>query len=169
MPSARQTTASAVKPGREISMRSGESQVANEGFHGQPTSKPDSRSCSFIARGLLLIEILDDQAVEQMDRAVRMARVARIVRDHDDRRALAVQIAQQLHHRLAVRRIEVSRGLVSEENERLARDGARDGDTLLLTARELRRIVLHAMRHPDLLERIVHALLALAPFHARDT
>ena len=45
--------------------------------------------------------------------------------------------------------------------ERLAGDGARDRDALLLTARELAGQVLRAVRHADALERGVDALAAL--------
>src|SRR5688572_14786080 len=51
---------------------------------------------------------LDDAAVEEMDAAIGVARVTRIVRDHADRRAFAVQLAQQLHDRFAVLRVEVT-------------------------------------------------------------
>ena len=44
--------------------------------------------------------------------------------------------------------------------------GARHGHALLLTARELRRIVLHAVRHADFFQRLVHPLLALRRRHA---
>src|SRR5687768_3638614 len=79
---------------------------------------------------------LDDTAVEEVDRAVRVARVARVVRDHADRRPLAVQLAQQLHDRLAVLGVEVSGRLVREQDRRRAGDRARDSDALLLAARE---------------------------------
>ena len=93
-------------------------------------------------------------------------REARIVRDHADRRARAVEILEQVHHGLAVDRVEVSGRLVGEQDERRAGDRARDGDALLLAARELRREVLHAVRHADLLERLLDALLALVRGHA---
>ena len=97
---------------------------------------------------------------------VAVARVAWIVRDHADRRAGRVELLEQIHDRLAAARIEVSGRLVREQNQRLAGDGARDGDALLLTARELARKVLRAVRHADALERRFHALLALGRFHA---
>ena len=125
--------------------------------------KPLSSS-SFSAR--LLAVLLDDAAVEQMDAAVGVARVARVVRHHADRRAFAVQLAQQLHHRFAVLRVEVSGRLVREQDRRRAGDGAGDRDALLLTARELAGQVLGAMRHADLLERRHDALLALGRLHA---
>src|ERR671928_45622 len=49
--------------------------------------------------------------------------------------------------RMAIRRVEVSRRLVGEEEERIPRHGARDSDALLLTAGELSRVVLHAVAH----------------------
>ena len=64
-----------------------------------------------------------------------------------------MQLAQQIHHRFAALRIEVAGRLVGEQDERLAGDGARDGDALLLTARQLAGQVLRAVRHADAFER----------------
>src|ERR1043166_3940772 len=119
-----------------------------------------------LAFALLAAVLFDDAAVEQVDAAIRVAGVARIVRDHADGRPFAVQLAQQLHHRFAVFRVEVSGGLVRQQDRRRAGDGAGDRDALLLTARELRGKVLGAVRHADLLERRHHALLALGRLHA---
>src|SRR5688572_14117581 len=80
------------------------------------------------------VAFVDDPAVEELDLAVRVIRVARIVRDHADRRALAVQLAQQVHHRLAVPRVEVSGRLVGEQDRGLAGERAGDGHALLLAA-----------------------------------
>ena len=62
--------------------------------------------------------LFDDAAVEEVDRAIGVRGVARIVRHHADRGAAAMQLAEQLHHRFAVRRIEVTRRFVGEEDER---------------------------------------------------
>src|SRR5436190_1136060 len=109
---------------------------------------------------------IDDTPIEQMDRPVRMLRVARIVCHHADRRPGAVQRPQQLHHRFAVGRVEVSRRLVGEQDRGIAHDGARDGDALLLASRELHRIVFGPVHHPHFFERLLHALRALRPRHA---
>ena len=77
-----------------------------------------------------------------------------------------VQLLEQVHHRLAVLRVEVAGGLVGEQDRRLAADGARHGDALLLAARELAGQVLGAVGHADALERRRHALLALGGAHA---
>ena len=101
-----------------------------------------------------------------MNVAFRVTRVARIVRHHADRRAGPVQLVQQLHHRLAALRIEVTGGLVGEQHDRFAGDGARHGDALLLAAGKLAGEVLGAVRHPDALERLADALAPLGRGHA---
>jgi len=65
-------------------------------------------------RGVRADSFLDDAAVEKMDGAVSDAGVARIVRYHADRGAFAVQLAQQVHHRFAVLRVQVSSRLVRQ-------------------------------------------------------
>src|SRR5918994_6566789 len=94
---------------------------------------------------------LDDAAVEEVNRPVGVTGVARIVGHHADGRPLFMQLAQQLHHRLAVLRVEVPGRLVGEQDRGRARDRARHRDALLLTAGELAGQVLGAMRHADLL------------------
>src|SRR3954468_8908872 len=77
-----------------------------------------------------------------------------------------MQLAKELHHRFAIRRVEVTRRLVGEQDEWIAGDRAGHSDALLLTARELRRIMLHAMAHPHTLEGVGDALLALGRRHS---
>src|ERR1035437_10508605 len=55
----------------------------------------------------------DYLSIEQMDLAIGVLGKARIVRHHADGRALAMQIGQQVHHGLAVFRVQVAR---SEEH-----------------------------------------------------
>ena len=100
-----------------------------------------------------------------MDRSLGVTRKAWIVGHHADRRAALVQLAEESHDCLAVLRVEVSRRLVGEEDQRLARYGPRDGDALLLAARELRGIMLDAVRHAHTLERLLHPLAPLGRRH----
>ena len=77
----------------------------------------------------------------------------RVVGDHDDRLAeLVVQPAQQRQHLLRALRVELARRLVEKDQRRVGHDRARDGDPLLLAARELARVMLAAgrpaRRHP---------------------
>ena len=53
-----------------------------------------------------------DAAVEQVNRAIGDAGVARIVRHHSDRRAFAMQLPQQVHHGFAVLGVQVTGRLV---------------------------------------------------------
>src|SRR6266567_6567772 len=89
----------------------------------------------------------------------------RIVCHHADGCALSMQVLQQFHDCLAVPRIQVSRGLVGQQDGRLPAERARHGDTLLLAAGELRGIVPDAVSHSDTLESFHHALLALGSRH----
>ena len=85
-------------------------------------------------------------AVEHVHDACRMFGMTLVVRDHDNRRAVLVELSQQLEHFLAVDRVEVARRLVREDQFRLRDDRAGHGNTLLLTAAELLRAVIGAVR-----------------------
>src|SRR5690606_10407462 len=104
--------------------------------------------------------LVDDPPVEHVDLAIGVIRIARIVRDHADRRAVGVKLREERHHRLAVLRVEVTGRLVGEQDRRPADERAGDRDALLLAAGKLRRVVPQAMRHAHALERLEHALLA---------
>src|SRR6185369_13955076 len=110
--------------------------------------------------------LLDDTTVEEVNRTLRVPREAGIVGHHADRGPFLVQLFQQLHHRLGVPRVKVAGRLVGEQDRRLAHHRAGHRDALLLTARELRRVVLHPVRHADPLQGLLHALLALLRRHA---
>jgi hypothetical protein len=56
--------------------------------------------------------------------------------------------------------------LVGEHDRRRSHHRPGDRHALLLAAGELRRVVLHAVRHADALERLLHPLLALRRGHA---
>ena len=71
----------------------------------------------------------------------------RIVRHHDDRLLeFLVQPLQQRQHLGRRFRVEVAGRLVGEQQRRVGDDGARDRDALLLSARQLPRIVLRRGR-----------------------
>src|SRR2546428_3371813 len=110
--------------------------------------------------------LLDDAAVEQVDGAVGVTRVARVVRHHAEGGAAPVKLAQKLHDCLAALGIEVSGRLVRQQDERAAGDRAGHRDALLLAARELARQVPRAVRHPDALPSVVRALPPVGRLHA---
>src|SRR5437667_7366969 len=92
------------------------------------------RSISADAR---FLSLFDDTAVEQMDSALGEVGVALVVGDHADGGAVAVQVAQQLHHRFTVLGVQVSSGLVGHQDQGIADHCASYRDALLLTARQL--------------------------------
>src|SRR6202022_1617903 len=104
----------------------------------------------------------DDAAVEEVNGALGEIGVALVVRNHADGGAIAMQIAEQLHNGFAILGVQVSRGLVSHQDERIADQRASYSDALLLTAGELRGVMAESMSHADALQRALHFLLALA-------
>ena len=63
--------------------------------------------------------------------------------------AVAIELLQQREDLEARARVEVARGLVGEEQRRVGHQRARDGDALLLAARELVRRVVEAVAEAD--------------------
>ena len=92
-------------------------------------------------RQRLLALVPHDLPVEQGHTPRHARRQLAVVRDHDDRRARAVQVAQQVHHRGAGAAVEVARRLVGQDQRRLADQRPRDRHPLALAARQLRRPV----------------------------
>ena len=58
----------------------------------------------------------DDTTIEEMDGAVGEARVARVVGDEADGRAVLMKIGKQLHYGFTVLRIEISGWLIGRNN-----------------------------------------------------
>ena len=89
----------------------------------------------------------DDAAVAKRDRHVGDRGDLGIVGDEDERRpARAVDLEQQVDDVAAGRAVEVAGRLVGQQDRRVVGERARDRDALLLAARELRRIVMAAIR-----------------------
>src|SRR5712692_4464811 len=125
------------------------------------TQHETSISTELVSSDAGFLGFFHDAAIEEVDSALGEIGVALVVRNHADGGAVAVQVAQQLHHCFTVFRVQVSRRLVSHQDERIADQRAGHSDTLLLTSGELRRIVAQAMGHANALERVLHFLLAL--------
>jgi hypothetical protein len=103
--------------------------------------------------------------VDKMDGAIGHSRIARIVRDHADGRALPVQLLQEIHHHFAILRIEISRGLIREHDRWLASQRARYRYALLLAAGKLGGVMFHPMRHAHAVQRFPNALSAFTHAH----
>src|SRR5262249_44410325 len=106
--------------------------------------------------------VLDDATIKQVYCAIRVLSETLIVRDHANRGATLMQLAEQMHDRFAVVRIEVTGRLVCEQNRWPPGQRARNCDTLLLTAGELTRQVFCPMRHAYALQRFRHQCFAVA-------
>src|SRR5271168_2781493 len=102
-----------------------------------------------------------DATVEQVNGAFGEVRVTRVVGHHANGGAIAMQVAQQLHDRFAVFRVQVTSRLVGHQNERIANQRTGHSYALLLTAGELRRVVPEAVGHADAFEGVLDLLLAL--------
>ena len=96
-----------------------------------------------------------------------MVRDVYIVRDHDDRDALVVQRPEQLHDLCAGLAVQCAGRFVGEQNFRIIDNGARNGDTLTLTAGKLVGLEIHAVAEPDAFQRANGTLAALLFRHAR--
>ena len=86
-----------------------------------------------------------------------------VVRSHDDGcTTLLGEAVQELGDSQAILCIEVPRRLVGEDELGTTDEGAGDGDTLLLTAREFVGILIALCLKADILERLVDEALAFA-------
>ena len=93
----------------------------------------------------------------------------RIVRDHDDGLAmLFVQRLQQVKDFIARLAIEVTRGLVAQQERGIRDDGACNAYALLLATREFARLVLDAIAEAHECERRVHALESIRLSQLRE-
>ena len=84
----------------------------------------------------------------------------KVVGAHDDGAACVANASQEFHNAFARLGIEVSRGLVGEDDVGVVEDGAGDDDALLLAAGELVRHLVALGLHAHLLEHLGDALLA---------
>src|SRR5947207_3000540 len=103
-----------------------------------------------------------DHAVAQRDDPGGVGRNVVLVRDHDDRLAAAVQVAEHLHQLGAGGRVEVPGGLIGEQDGGLVHERPGDRDPLALAARQLVGPVVHPVAQPDPGERLGGVLAPLA-------
>ncbi|MBA2297469.1 MAG: ATP-binding cassette domain-containing protein [Actinobacteria bacterium] len=108
-------------------------------------------------------QVADDLAVGEEEDPVCDRGRAGLVRDHDRRLAVLVDgVAHQREDLAAGGRVEVARRLVGEEHRRTRDERARDGDALLLAARELGWAMAPAIGEPGRVEQLLEPL-ALDP------
>ena len=106
--------------------------------------------------------------VAETDDARRVLGDVGLVGHEHDRDALfGVQPLEDPHYLDAGPRVEIARGLVREEQRRIVHERARDGDALLLTARQLIRMVIEPRAESYGFERRRGATMALLRRHGR--
>src|SRR5260370_5139696 len=91
-------------------------------------------------------------AMSKFDAAVGLARDVRVVRDHENGVAAAVQFAENFEDHGFVGFIEIAGGLVGHDQLRLIDQRARDGHALLLAAGKLRGQMRQAISQADALQ-----------------
>ena len=111
------------------------------------------------ALGRGFVDFVDDLSVGEEDDPIGVRRRIGVVRDHHDCLAelfhRAPHEAENVGTRLAV---EIARGFVGEDDLRLARQRAGDGDSLLLATRQLGRLVVETVAQADGVDDAVHPL-----------
>src|SRR5487761_2250653 len=80
--------------------------------------------------------VAEDLAVAEGDASLGEAGHLRVVGDHDDGVAVAVEVLEEVGDDLLVGCVEVSGGFVGEEDGWVVDEGAGDADALLLSAGE---------------------------------
>ncbi len=104
------------------------------------------------AAGLARVQpIRSDTPVHEADMALGVGRDVFIMGDeHNGDAALFIELAEQFHHFVAPRGVEIAGRLVGEDDGRIGDEGTRDGDALLLTAGKLRGGMSLAIGKPDI-------------------
>src|SRR5690348_14300790 len=107
--------------------------------------------------------VFDDAAVAERDRPLAAPCDAHVVGDDDDRRLqAAVKIADEREDLLARARVEVAGRFVGEQDRRVDRQRARNGDALTFAARELVGEMVHARLELNEPEQLAGAIFDLS-------
>ena len=106
-------------------------------------------------------------ALVERDRAsADQANELAVVGGDEHGRAAGVDLAQQVHDLERQIGIEVAGRFVGEQQHRIVDERARDRDALLLTARQVLRVGVHAVLQPDPLEDLERAAPLVRGRHA---
>src|SRR5450755_4659492 len=115
-----------------------------EAFPAQESGADSVDTAGLVTHEHAVVE-LDDAAAHRVDDALIVCR-------HHHRRAGAIDAIEQAHDADGRRGVEVSGGLVGEEDQRPVDERSRDRHPLLLTAGELTGEVVRLLREPDEVE-----------------
>src|SRR5450759_4409075 len=91
----------------------------------------------------------------------------RLMRHKNNRQSIRIQSLEQLHHFDGSPAVQVSRGFVSQQQQRFVRECSRDCDSLLLASRKLRGKMFRPIGQADQRQRLSCAALAVLLADAR--
>ncbi len=131
----------------------------NDGFGRRVVSPIDSVERKLRAR--IIADVRLDSTVAHPHHPPRPRGDAVFMRDHDDRLARAVQVAEQLHDLVARARVEVTRGLISQNDLWIVDQCAGNRHALLLATRELRGTVIESLSETHHFRQLDAALACL--------
>ena len=118
-----------------------------------PSPASSARRSSVAAAPVWNRRIPDDVAVAHLDDAPGIARNVGLVGHDQHGDALVVELLEESHDLDRCSAIEIAGGLVGQEQRWLGHECAGDGDTLLLTARELAWLMVGPFRQTDSRQR----------------
>src|SRR5690242_12249665 len=104
---------------------------------------------------------IHDPAIFQLDDSVSVLGILLGVRHLHDRRAVRIELLEELHDLLSLARVQIPGRLVGENQGRLVNQRARHRHELLLATGELSRIEILLGHDPEAIERVRHEALAL--------
>jgi hypothetical protein len=111
--------------------------------------------------------LIDDPSVAHVDSPSSRAGEVLVMCHHDDRCAIYVQSTEQADDLRPRSGVELACRLVGEQQRRLVGESARDGDTLLLASRKLRRTVPLAVLETHICEKLTGAFNSPGRLHPR--
>jgi hypothetical protein len=137
----------------------------HEGPPGSIVSTTSNRILAGLWSGsaLPLLKIADNAAISKLDDPPGETSDAFLVGDqHDGDSFVFVQSLKGLHDLGASPAVEIAGGLIRQDQAGVIDQGARDGDPLLLSARELSGLMAAPIGEPDRLQRPTGSLLLFA-------
>src|SRR5215472_7530209 len=108
--------------------------------------------------------IVPDQTVAHADVTLCVGRDVPLMRDHDDRDSVLVELLENCHDLYAGAAIEIASRFVGEQHLRFVDQCSRNCHSLLLPAGKLTWIMVFTAREPD---RCEYAICSLAQLRTR--
>src|SRR6266446_2593682 len=119
----------------------------------------------------MMFKLLDDKSVAQLNDSIPVSRVNVRMRDLNDRRPTCIQLLEHLHDLLALARMQVPSGFISQDEFWICDHSASYTNELLLATGKLARIEVLLPDDAKAIERVAHnritACLVYVPIRKR--